>query len=490
MSVEEKLPFLNNVREYNRLEAFNGRKKFVNYMLGSVDIAFSILSFALAIILCHYFIDPLQDFSGDSISLIILMVPTWIILLKSTNISLIPRTSRYLTIFFYFARFWIVGMIFLLTYKYIFGLRHISFITILVFSVLNFVMLYTLRILTFRFFKYSRANGHNIHNVIVIADAFSEEFIQKILDEKAWGFRIIMIVSDSKLIRAKFGSMIKIIPERANIRSLIEFDIIDEVIYSKLRINYERIQALIAACEEIGVIFRMQSNLSPMSTKNTQLDLHYYGDEPFLTFMDKPSNYFIFTGKSMIDIIFSAIILLLLTPVFLLVSIAIKLDSKGPVFFRQERVGLRGRKFYMYKFRTMVAEAEKLKSSIASKNEADGPVFKIKNDPRITPLGRILRKSGVDELPQLYNVMKGEMSLIGPRPPIFEEVKKYKRWQLRRLSVKPGITCTWQIIPHRNKVLFDNWVKLDLQYIDSWSFKQDMVLLFKTIKTVFNGSGV
>ncbi len=137
----------------------------------------------------------------------------------------------------------------------------------------------------------------------------------------------------------------------------------------------------------------------------------------------------------------------------------------------------------------MVSNAEELKSQLEAQNESDGPTFKIKKDPRITAVGRFLRKTGLDELPQLFNVLKGEMSLIGPRPPLASEVEKYERWHLRRLSVKPGITCTWQIIPNRNEVVFDKWMKLDIQYIDSWSIKRDFELFIRTIKTVLYGTG-
>jgi lipopolysaccharide/colanic/teichoic acid biosynthesis glycosyltransferase len=179
----------------------------------------------------------------------------------------------------------------------------------------------------------------------------------------------------------------------------------------------------------------------------------------------------------------------MLSPIMLLIALGIKLTSRGPVIFKQERVGLRGRKFYIYKFRTMIQNAEELKVKLLALNESDGPAFKIKNDPRITPVGKLLRKTGLDELPQLFNVLKGEMSLIGPRPPLPSEVEKYERWHLKRLSVKPGITCTWQIIPNRNEVIFDNWMKLDIQYIESWSIKTDLKLFFRTIKTIIYGSG-
>jgi len=173
----------------------------------------------------------------------------------------------------------------------------------------------------------------------------------------------------------------------------------------------------------------------------------------------------------------------------LLIVIAIKLTSKGPVIFKQKRVGLRGREFNIYKFRTMVQDAEKLRPLLEAQNEMDGPVFKIKKDPRITAIGKLLRKTGLDEVPQFFNVLKGDMSLVGPRPPLPGEVAQYQRWQLRRLSMRPGITCIWQIAPNRNNITFDEWMKLDLQYIDSWSLKIDFMLLIKTIQTVAKGSG-
>jgi len=210
---------------------------------------------------------------------------------------------------------------------------------------------------------------------------------------------------------------------------------------------------------------------------------------PFITFKNTPKNAWAIAWKSFSEFWISFAIIFLLSPIMLIIALAIKLTSKGPIVFKQERVGLRGRKFYIYKFRTMVYNAEHLKESLMKLNESDGPAFKIKKDPRITLVGRILRKTGLDELPQLFNVLKGEMSLIGPRPPLASEVEKYQRWHLRRLSVKPGITCTWQIIPNRNEVVFDKWMKLDIQYIESWSVAKDLKLFIRTIKTVIYGNG-
>jgi len=341
--------------------------------------------------------------------------------------------------------------------------------------------------ITYRVFKYFRANGHNISNVIVYADDKSDRIIDALSEHREWGYRILMIITDSVLIKKKYGSAIRIYPDKINIKNILDFDIIDEVIYCKSNINDDKLRSMVEVCEEIGVTFRLQSNFTPMSMSNTQrTNLEHI---PFITIRNTTRNSMALAWKSFTEFWISASILFLLSPIMLLIAMLIKLTSKGPIIFRQERVGLRGRKFYIYKFRTMVQNAEDLKAKLEALNESDGPAFKIKNDPRITTIGRFLRKTGLDELTQLFNVIKGEMSLIGPRPPLPSEVEKYERWHLKRLSVKPGITCTWQIIRNRNEVVFDKWMKLDIQYIDNWSIRKDLQLLFQTIKTVFYSSG-
>ncbi len=192
--------------------------------------------------------------------------------------------------------------------------------------------------------------------------------------------------------------------------------------------------------------------------------------------------------KSTLDFFFSFTVIMLVSPVFLMIAVAIRLEDGGPVLFTQERVGLNGRRFSIFKFRTMVTNAEALKISLQRQNEQTGPVFKITNDPRVTRIGRFLRKTSFDELPQFFNVIRGEMSVVGPRPPIPSEVEKYKKWQKRRLTMKPGITCTWQV-SGRNDIPFKEWVKLDLEYIDNWSLRRDAVLILKTVKVILTGTG-
>jgi exopolysaccharide biosynthesis polyprenyl glycosylphosphotransferase len=192
--------------------------------------------------------------------------------------------------------------------------------------------------------------------------------------------------------------------------------------------------------------------------------------------------------KRAFDLVASFVALAILSPLLLTVALLVRLTSRGPVLFKQERVGLHGRPFHMLKFRSMVANAEELKAKLAAQNEQGGPVFKIRLDPRITPVGRVLRKFSIDELPQLINVLRGEMSIVGPRPPIPAEVMKYEAWQHRRLSVRPGLTCVWQV-SGRNEISFEEWMYLDMQYIDHWSLAQDFQLILKTFPVVFTGRG-
>ncbi|MGH8016329.1 MAG: sugar transferase, partial [Candidatus Zixiibacteriota bacterium] len=193
--------------------------------------------------------------------------------------------------------------------------------------------------------------------------------------------------------------------------------------------------------------------------------------------------------KILSDRIGAMVGIIICAPLLILTALLIRLDSAGPILFKQTRTGINGRLFHLWKFRTMVTDAEQKKQDLRSLNEMSGPAFKIRHDPRITRVGRFLRKYSIDELPQLFNVLRGEMSLVGPRPPLPSEVAQFEPWQHRKLSVKPGLTCLWQT-NGRNNVDFDEWMKLDLQYIDNWSLWEDAKILVRTIPTVLNGSGM
>ncbi|HWQ91596.1 MAG TPA: sugar transferase, partial [Clostridia bacterium] len=215
-----------------------------------------------------------------------------------------------------------------------------------------------------------------------------------------------------------------------------------------------------------------------------------FGDRPVLVFSSAPETSWQSVLKQLVDFVGALVCVCMLLPLFGIVALLIKLSSPGPVFFRQQRSGLNGRPFTIYKFRTMVTNAEQLKHELAAMNEMSGPVFKVTNDPRVTPLGRFLRKFSIDELPQFFNVLRGEMSLVGPRPLPVDEVKRFNDFaHRRRLSVKPGLTCLWQISGRNNVKDFKDWVRLDLEYIDNWSIWLDFKILFRTVPVVLAGTG-
>ena len=188
--------------------------------------------------------------------------------------------------------------------------------------------------------------------------------------------------------------------------------------------------------------------------------------------------------KRLIDIVCSFLGVLVLSPLFIIIAIIIKMTSKGPVFFSQKRVGKNGKEFDMYKFRSMVVNAEELKEKLAAKNEMSGPMFKMKDDPRVTKVGKFIRKTSIDELPQLWNVLKGDMSLVGPRPSLPKEVAQFESWMYKRLEVKPGLTCYWQV-SGRNNIDFEDWMKLDIKYVNDRSTWIDIKLIFKTVGVLF-----
>ena len=247
------------------------------------------------------------------------------------------------------------------------------------------------------------------------------------------------------------------------------------------------VETIVRQCEEQGIVVRVRTEMSNLRVARSYVD--ELDGVPVVTIQSGPEDSWQLVAKRLIDIVGSAALLLSLAPLLALVAVVIKLDSRGPVFFTQERVGFNKRRFKMIKFRTMLDGADQRQSMLEHLNEAEGPVFKIKNDPRVTQLGRSLRRFSIDELPQLINVFKGEMSLVGPRPLPLRDVERIDlQCHKRRFSIKPGITCLWQV-NGRSNIGFNDWVRLDLDYIDKWSLGLDLKILMKTIPAVFKGPG-
>jgi exopolysaccharide biosynthesis polyprenyl glycosylphosphotransferase len=272
------------------------------------------------------------------------------------------------------------------------------------------------------------------------------------------------------------------------LESILAQEPVDEVFITLARDKYGHlVETIVRLCAEQGILVRMQTALFEL--RSARWHVEELDGMPIVTIWSGLPDGWPLLVKRLIDICGSAVLLLIMIPLFMLVAVLIKLDSPGPVFFWQERIGLNKRRFRLLKFRTMVEGAEKQQQMLEHLNEADGPVFKIKDDPRITHIGKFLRCFSIDELPQLFNVLHGEMSLVGPRPLPVRDIELIDApWHKRRLSVKPGITCLWQV-NGRSNVGFDDWVRMDLEYIDTWSLGLDMKILVKTILAVLRGVG-
>jgi exopolysaccharide biosynthesis polyprenyl glycosylphosphotransferase len=272
------------------------------------------------------------------------------------------------------------------------------------------------------------------------------------------------------------------------LNSVIADQPIDEVLVALPIDRYgPLIETIVRQCEEQGIIVRVRTEMSRLQVARSYVD--ELEGVPVLTIQSGPADSWQIIIKRVMDLAGSAALLLALAPLFAVVALLIKCDSSGPIFFAQERVGYNKRRFKVLKFRTMVVEAEEQQHMLEPLNEVEGPVFKIKKDPRITRVGAFLRRFSIDELPQLVNVLKGHMSLVGPRPLPVRDVERIDiQWHKRRFSIKPGITCLWQV-NGRSNIGFNEWVRMDLDYIDKWSLGLDLLILVKTIPAVLRGPG-
>jgi exopolysaccharide biosynthesis polyprenyl glycosylphosphotransferase len=351
-------------------------------------------------------------------------------------------------------------------------------------------------------FEYSflrfRANYLKTHkkNILVIGSRHrATEFIRTAMRQSASGYQIIgclELPDMAETIGDRVYESVKIIGTINMLESVLRSTPVDELVFSIPLKEIADVHEYIFLAESMGVNIRILPDFQISAiryypqTASARLD--YFLGAEIMTLSSAPRKEEQLFVKSIIDYTSAAIGLFIISPLLAGIALAVGTTSPGGIFFAQKRCGLNGRLFWMYKFRTMVANAEEIKKSLEGKNEMDGPVFKMKNDPRITRVGRFLRATSLDELPQLFNVVKGEMSLVGPRPALPNEVDQYKLWQHRRLSMKPGLTCIWQV-SGRNNIPFERWMEMDLEYIDNWSLKLDFILLLKTIKEVTVGKG-
>jgi exopolysaccharide biosynthesis polyprenyl glycosylphosphotransferase len=335
-----------------------------------------------------------------------------------------------------------------------------------------------------------RVHGRNLRHMLILGtNPRAVEFAHRISMRLEHGYRFLGFVDDDwPGLPDLAGTGFKVVCDYSGLAEYLRRNVVDEVsFYLPFGSFYRHYSEAANLCEQHGITMRFNSDI--FGSKNTRWRAEEFDGDHYVATYTLHNELWPYIIKRFLDITVAAFALVLFAPVLLIAAIGIKVTSPGPVFFLQERIGINKRRFKIYKFRTMVPNAEKLMSALEKDNEAGGPVFKMKNDPRVTRFGKALRKSSIDELPQLFNVLKGDMSLVGPRPlPIRDYEGFNEDWQRRRFSVKPGITCLWQV-NGRSGISFDQWMLLDLQYMDEWSLWLDLKILAKTVPAVIKGEG-
>ena len=335
-----------------------------------------------------------------------------------------------------------------------------------------------------------RRSGYNYRHLLILG--YNEQAVQmaqRIDANPVLGYKIHGFVSehDAPGARPRLQTQHPVIGTFKDLQAILEKGPVDEIILCVPFMQHiATFNEAVRLAQELGIVVRMFPDKADSRLLSRLHIERFEGDHVVTLFREQMLMQLLL--KRLMDIMLSAVGLIVLSPLLLITALAIKLTSPGPILFAQERVGMNKRLFKLYKFRSMYADAEKRRSELEHLNEMDGPVFKIKNDPRITPIGRFIRKTSIDELPQLLNVLRGHMSLVGPRPPLPAEVDQYDWLYRRRLSIKPGITCLWQI-SGRNDISFKQWMEMDKAYIDSWSLWLDVKILAKTIPAVVFSKG-
>lgn len=467
------------------------RRAQVNALLICLaDLTLAVVSFYLAYLIRDSFMPSYERLAplGQYQWLLLFIVPVWSLAFyfagayRFTYRSTLPREIL---------RVWLaiaVALVLLTSVIFVFKSVYFSRLFIAVFGVVSLLFTTVERVVVSWYFKKIRVNAQNIRNVIIVGTGERAcKVAERIRNHKSWGLNFIGYVSEDNGGSGESPEAdVLCLGNISDIEEIVRRFVVDEVIFVISKEKLESLEEVFLFLEDEGINARLDLNL--FRHVIAKVHLEELDDIPLLTYTTIPTNELALAVKRVLDVIISVISLIVLSPLIALIAGLVCLTSGGPALFEQTRCGLNGRRFTLYKFRSMYMGTEEKKKELDSLNELDGPVFKIRRDPRVTPVGRVLRRLSLDELPQLWNVLKGDMSIVGPRPPLPDEVARYERWQRRRLSMKPGLTCIWQV-SGRNAIRFHDWMKLDLLYIDNWSLWLDLKILFRTIPAVLSGRG-
>jgi exopolysaccharide biosynthesis polyprenyl glycosylphosphotransferase len=329
--------------------------------------------------------------------------------------------------------------------------------------------------------------GTREHVLLVGTGQTAQQLASLVLENERRGLYLVGFVDpNGKGEPTDFASFGRPVWPMAEVGRVLRQHVVDQVFFAASKKELGQLEDLLLLCEEEGIRVRVHLRLFPHLLSRVYVE--ELGPVPLLTFSSTPENELHLLAKRSADVVGASMLLVLFSPLLVLLGAVVKLTSRGPILYRQQRCGVGGRRFTLYKFRSMVPDAEERRAQLEALNEAERPAFKMKNDPRCTSMGRWMRRFSLDELPQLWNVLKGDMSFVGPRPPLPDEVEKYERWQRRRLRMRPGLTCLWAL-EGRSQLSFARWMQLDLLYIDTWSLWLDLKIFLKTIPRVLTGRG-
>lgn len=425
---------------------------------------------------------PMFDALWSHAWLYILLIPLWLFLFDLFGLYQRREVRDPLLSFSVVVRANLVGVVLVFFILYILKVKHIPRVLILLYSVWDILFMLLKEALIQRF---RPAWLPSVNVLLVGAPRAVSEMLARLRSSPVTTTRPVGWVRIDESNDAGPEGLQEL-GRASDLEGILHTQTVDVVVVCPSGEPFAGIQRIVELCETEGVEAWLAADFFRTRIARPQVD--EFMDVPVLVFRTTPPLSWALVAKRMMDIVGAALLILLTSPLMLIIAILIKLTSPGPILFKQKRCTLHGRVFNMYKFRTMVTEAEQLKQELLDRNEMQGPVFKIRNDPRVTPVGRFLRRHSLDELPQLFNVLVGDMSLVGPRPPIPSEVEKYESWQRRRLSMRAGLTCLWQI-SGRNEIGFEEWMRLDLEYIDNWSLALDIAILLKTPLAMIRGTG-
>lgn len=420
------------------------------------------------------------------LGLLPLVLVIWSALLLSREAYSSHRTLRLVDEVRQVAQIVVIGTLVLAACGWMLRLDFVSRPFLILFAALDLVLLAGVKLGMRLAARTVRRRGFNYRSLLIVGINHRAEQMARVIGAHPyWGLKVRGFISPNGARREEFAGL-PVLGSADDLPSILQTEIIDEVVFVLSRRQLYEFEESFVLCSELGIRARVALFFPHIKARVILEELEGI---PLLTFTTTPAAPFPLFLKQLSDIVVAALSLIVLSPALAAIALAVKLGSRGPVLFRQVRCGFHGRPFTLLKFRTMVDGAEHQLDRVAHLNEVNGPAFKARKDPRVTRLGRWLRRFSLDELPQLVNVLRGEMSLVGPRPPIPEEVARYEHWQRRRLSMKPGLTGLWQVSGRAEIDDFDSWINLDLAYIDQWSLWLDLKIMARTLPAVLSARG-